>query len=112
MSSERGDIEKYSICADLAHDRSPIALAIYKAHRPHLEQFNTKGWLLYFTNAEIRKLEELVKSITKSERIQLPMVDVDALSVDAISIYTYGDKGLLQKMREAPKIKINLADRA
>jgi hypothetical protein len=112
MSGERGDMEKYSICANLAHDRDPIALAIYRVHRPHITHYNAHGWLLYFTNAEIRKLEDLVKSITKSERLVLPMVDVDALSVDAISIYTYGDKGLLQKMREIPKIKINLANRA
>lgn len=101
---------KFSICADVAHGGHKTAMDIYRAHESKPRQFNAKGWLLYFTDPEIERLEALVHGILKPEGVVLPMLDVDALSPRALSIYTYGDGKLIDLMQKSAKITINLTD--
>lgn len=103
---------KFSICADVAHDGHKTAMDIYRAHETRPKQFNASGWLLYFTDPEIARLEALVHGILKPEGVILPMLDVDALSTRAISIYTYGDGNLVDLMQRARKVTINLINPA
>lgn len=104
--------QKYSICANVHHDGHPAALEIYRAHRSKPRHFNAEGWLLYFTDKEVARLEVLVGDITRSEGITLPMVDVDALSTREISIYSFGDANLIDLMRRSRRVTINMTDPA
>lgn len=104
------ETRNYSICADVAHGGHKTAMDIYRTHKPKIEHFNAHGWLLFFSDPEIAKLESLVHGILRPEKITLPMVDVDALSVRAISIYTYGDGDLIDLLKGSKKVTINLID--
>ena len=104
------ETRNYSICADVAHGGHKTAMDIYRAHEAKPRHFNASGWLLYFTDPEIARLEALVHGILKPEGVTLPMLDVDALSPRALSIYTYGDANLIDLMQRSSKITINLTD--
>lgn len=110
MKKEQNEKERYAICADIDHGGHPTDRAIYTAHMPRRDEFNTEGWLLFFTGKEVGSLTRLVQGIIAREKIVLPMIQIDALSVRAISIYTYGDQRLLQKLRQASQITVNRAD--
>lgn len=100
----------FSICADVSHGRNQTALDIYRAHRKRIRHYNAFGWLLYFSDEEVEQLTQVVQDVTSSQGVNLPMIQIDALSTSAISIYSYGDSALVNTMRRASKIKVNRAD--
>ncbi len=101
--------DKFRVCAEVDHGGDRRAIQIYEGHRSRPDQYSS-GWLMYFSDQEVRELSDLVEEFLKRETIILPMMDIDALSVRAVSIYTYIGTPVLDQMCGASSVRIQLVD--